>query len=202
MKHRNYQQQLGATAACTKRIVESTKGVGKKSIKEGTKDCFLSDSWFASNKVEETAMGVGSGLIGMVKTNIKVFCKYTIEKLTQDCPGGSYLVLRIKPMVPGYRPLIDIGYKYNAQEFLSFIVTYNTESTNNGITSLSNYPDQFTNFSIQPVARPLVMSKKTAVNEVDSHNKSRQSDLALEKQWVTQCGWLRLCTAVSMESGF
>ena len=36
------------------------------------------------------------------------------------------------------------------------------------------------------------------MNEVDSHNKSRQSDLALEKWWVTQCGWLQLCTTVAM----
>ena len=36
------------------------------------------------------------------------------------------------------------------------------------------------------------------MNEVDSHNKSRQSDLALEKWWVNQCGWLRLCTTISM----
>ena len=60
------------------------------------------------------------------------------------------------------------------------------------------YPEQFTNVSIRPVALPLVMSKKSAVNEVDSHNKSRQSGLALEKLWVIQCGWLRLCTTVSM----
>ena len=38
----------------------------------------------------------------------------------------------------------------------------------------------------------------SAVNEVDSHNKSRQYYLALEKWWVTQCGWLRLCTTVAM----
>ena len=49
-----------------------------------------------------------------------------------------------------------------------------------------------------PVARPLVMSNKYVVNEVDSHNKSRQYDLALKKWWVTQCGWLRLCTTVAM----
>ena len=28
--------------------------------------------------------------------------------------------------------------------------------------------------------------------------KSRQSDLALEKFWVTQCVWLQLCTTVAM----
>ena len=101
-------------------------------------------------------------------------------------------------MVPGDRPLIAIGYKYNVRKVLSFIVTYNTGSTNNGIPYLYNYPDQFTNVAIRPVAHPLVVSKKSAVNEVDSHNKSRQSDLALEKWWVTQCGWLWLCTTVAM----
>ena len=32
-------------------------------------------------------------------------------------------------MVPGVRPLIAIGYKYNAQEFLSFIDTYKAGNT-------------------------------------------------------------------------
>ena len=36
------------------------------------------------------------------------------------------------------------------------------------------------------------------VNEVESHNKSRQYDLALETFWATQYGWLRLCTTVAM----
>ena len=43
-------------------------------------------------------MGLGAELIGMVKTNTKGFCKETIGKLTKDWPGGSYLVLRSKPM--------------------------------------------------------------------------------------------------------
>ena len=104
-------------------------------------------------------MEFGVELIGMVKTNTKGFCKDTIEKLTKDWPGGSYLVLRSKSMVPGGRPLIDIGYKYNARKVLSFIVTDNAGSTKTGIPYLSKYPDQFTNVSIRPVARPVVMSK-------------------------------------------
>ena len=36
------------------------------------------------------------------------------------------------------------------------------------------------------------------MNEIESHNNSRQSDLALKKWWVTQCSWLRLCTTVAM----
>ena len=58
-------------------------------------------------------MNVGADMIGMIKTNTNLFCKDTIEKLTNNCPGGSYLMLRSKPMVTGGRPLISIGYKYN-----------------------------------------------------------------------------------------
>ena len=73
MKNSNYQKDLGATADCTKIMTEETKGVGHKSIKGGTKDCFLFDSWFASKKAEEYVVEVGSDLIGIVKTNTKGF---------------------------------------------------------------------------------------------------------------------------------
>ena len=92
----------------------------------------------------------------MVKTNTKGLFKETIGKLTKDCPGGSYLVLSSKSMVPRGRPPIVIGYKYNTRKFLSFIVTYNTVSTQVGIPYLSKYPDQFSNVDIRPVALPLV----------------------------------------------
>ena len=35
-------------------------------------------------------------------------------------------------------------------------------------------------------------------NEVDSHNKSKKSNLVLDKLLVTQCGWLWLFMTVSM----
>ena len=94
----------------------------------------------------------------MLNKNTKGLCRDTIEKLTKDWHGGSYPVLRRKPIVPGDRPLIAIGYKYNARKFLYFILTGNADSTQTGITYLSKYPDQFTNVSICPVAHTLVMS--------------------------------------------
>ena len=124
----------------------------------GSKDCFLFDSCFASKNSAEVAMEFGAKLIGMLKINTKGFCKDTIEKLTKDWPGGSYLVLRSKPMIPRGRPIISIGYKYNPLKVLYFIVTDNAGSTNTGIHYLSKYPDQFTNAAIHPVDRPLVMS--------------------------------------------
>ena len=66
-----------------------------------TKDCFIFDSWFSSKKSAEVAMEFGAELIGMVKTDSKVFCKETIVNLTKDWPGGSYLVLRSKHIIPG-----------------------------------------------------------------------------------------------------
>ena len=104
-------------------------------------------------------MEVGAELVGIFKTNTKGLCKETIENLTKDWPGGSYLVLMSKPMVPWGRPLIVIGYKYNAREFLSFIVTDNAGRTKAGLPYLSKYPDQFTNVAIRSVARLLVVSK-------------------------------------------
>ena len=102
-------------------------------------------------------------------------------------------------MVPGGRSIIDIRYKYNARKFLYFIVTDNSGITHEGLPYLSKYPDQFTNVSILLVDYPIVMSKFFgAVNEFDSHNISRQSELALDKLWVTQCGCLQLCTDVAM----
>ena len=117
---------------------------------------------------------MGAEFIGMVKTNTKGFCKETIEKLKKYWHGGSYFVLSSKHIVPGDRPLIAISYKYNVWKVLSFIVTDNSGSTQTGITYLPKYPAQFTNVAIRPVARPLIMSNCfSAVNEVDSNNKSR-----------------------------
>ena len=62
-------------------------------------------------------------------------------------------------MIPRVRPLIAIGYKYNAPNVISFIVTYNAGNTQAGLNCLSNFPDQFLNVSISAVANNLVLYK-------------------------------------------
>ena len=37
-----------------------------------------------------------------------------------------------------------------------------------------------------------------SVNEVESHKKPRQSDSALEKFCIPQCGWRKLCKTVAV----
>ena len=71
MNKSKYQKELGETSVCTNRMMEATKGIGQKFIKGGMKNCFLFDSWFASNKAAESVMEVGAEFIGMVKTNTK-----------------------------------------------------------------------------------------------------------------------------------
>ena len=57
----------------------------------------------------EGVMDVGADMVGMIKTNIKGLCKYTIKNLKKYWPGGFYLVLKRNYVVPGGRPLIAIG---------------------------------------------------------------------------------------------
>ena len=57
--------------ACTKRMMEATKGIGQRDITGATNNCFLFGSWFSSNNSAEAVMGVGAYMVGMVETNTK-----------------------------------------------------------------------------------------------------------------------------------
>ena len=113
MNNIKYHMNLGVRAAFTKVIMTATNKLGQSDMKGATKDCFLFNSCFYSIKLAEAAMDVGADMIGMVKTNIKVFFKENFDIMTDNWPGGSYLVLRSKPMVPVFRLIIAILYKYN-----------------------------------------------------------------------------------------
>ena len=55
--------------------MEATEGIGQRDRKGATKDFFIFDSWFSSNKLSEAVMEVCAKLIGMAKKNTKVFCR-------------------------------------------------------------------------------------------------------------------------------
>ena len=105
-----------------------------------------------SKEASEVAVSIGVDLIGMVITNAKGFCKAKIKVLIRDCPGRSYIVLSRKPMVPGERPLLAFGYKYNSWKVLLFFDTAGAGRTTLGIPYLLKYTDQCYNVSICPVA--------------------------------------------------
>ena len=89
-------------------------------------------------------------------------------------------MLKRKSTVTGDRLLISIGYKYDTRNVISSVATKDAGITKDGITYSSKYHVPCYNFSVRPIDRPLAVSKFfVSVNEVDSHNKSRKSDLAL-----------------------
>ena len=98
-----------------------------------------------------------------------------------DWPRGSYLVFNSHTNIPSKRTNIAIDHKYNYRKVLRFIYTEGDRITFPGVPYYIKFPDRFLNFSIFYVPRPYVLSKLCSViNDIDNHNNSRKSDIALE----------------------
>ena len=105
-------------------------------------------------------------------------------------------------MFPFGRPLLAIGYKYNSRKVIGFIATEGAGSTELGDPYLSCFHDIYYNVSVRPVVRPHFMGRNlNACNAIENQNRMRQSDLFLEKYWVTQSGYFRLATTVVLGMG-
>ena len=90
-----------------KRLAIATKGCGQLA----SNDTYFADSWFSSVKISEEMAAEGVNYCGPVKTIHKGFCLSMLEKLMKGWLGGSYLVLKSTPRIPGETPLLAIGYK-------------------------------------------------------------------------------------------
>ena len=98
----------------------------------------------------------------------------------KDCLGGSYLVLRSNPRVPGDITLMEILYKYNSRKVLGFIVTGGAGNTEPGDTYLSHFTDIYCNISVCPVVFPhLLFRYFNACNGIENQNRMRQYNLVL-----------------------
>lgn len=83
----------------------------------------------------------------------------------------------------------------NIATVLTFISTWNAGSTEAGEPYIARFPDEHGNMLEREVDRPELISDYFQDSDVvDSHNKSRQYDLALEKRWSTTDCWFRLIT--------
>ena len=110
-------------------------------------------------------------------------------------PGGSYLVMKSTPIFAGERSLLTIGYKYNSKKVLGCIATEGDVITEPGYSYLSSFPDIFSNVYFHSVVSHHLLGRCfNACNSIDNHNMMRQSDIALEKYWVTYSGYFRLAT--------
>ena len=116
--------------------------------------------------------------------------------------GGLYLVMKSTPIVIGGRPLLAICYRYNSRKVLGFIANEGDGSYAPGDLYLSIFPDIYSNVSVCPVVIPHLVGRYfNACFAIDNHNRMWQSDLALEKYWVTHGRYFRLATVVALVMG-
>ena len=209
MPKEKFAEEFGCTAACTLRLVEGTQYCGrnvserKDAVEAFKRELVLADAWFGSVKaaerikmlhVDEDGNPAGHEIIAAVKSNHSNYPKKEIEDLMDDFPSGSHLVFECKSPTTGVC-LVAIGYKYNARKVLCFVATKNAGSTQPGTPYIARFPDEYGNVSNRAVPRPKIVSKYFANSDkVDAHNHARQYQLALEKRWVTHCGWFRIDT--------
>ena len=177
-KTSEFQKYLGGTAACMKRLEMCTKGC----VQLTSTDTYFADSWFSSIKTAEEAMAAGVDYCGPAKTSQKGFCLDTLENLTNDWLGGSYLDLKSTPRVTCGIPLLVIGNKYNYRKVIVFIATEGGGNTEPGDPYLSCFPEIYSNVSVFPVVFPHLLGRYfNSYNTIDNQNMMWQSNLALDK---------------------
>ena len=91
MKTSELKIYIRGTTACIKRLSIATKGC----VQPTSNNTYFADSCLSSVKTSEEAMAVGVDYCGLAKMIRKGFCLATLEKLTGDWPGGSYIVMKI-----------------------------------------------------------------------------------------------------------
>ena len=97
---------------------------------------------------------------------------------------------------------MDNRYNYRHRKVIGFIDKEGDRSTEPGFPYLSQYPDNDSNVSIFPVLCPHAIGRYfSAWNAIENNDMIRKSDLALDKYWVTQSGYYRLATTVSLGMG-
>ena len=110
--------------------------------------------------------------------------------------------MKTTPRVPGGRPLMVMGYKYNQRRLLGFISTEGGRSTEPGDPYLSCLLDIYSIVSVIPVVIPRWIGRSfNACNAIYNQNRIRHSDIALEQYWLTQSGYFILETTVELGMG-
>ena len=144
----------------------------------------------------------GLDYCGLVNTIHKVIFLATSEKLVNEWPVGSHIVMNSTPRVPGNRPLMAIGYKYNSRKFLEFISTEGYGSTEPCDPYSSFFPDNYFNVYIPPTVLPCVLGRYfNSCNGIDNHNRMHQYELALDKYRVKQSDYFRLAPTLALGMG-
>jgi hypothetical protein len=185
MKTKRLNAELGTTAGCTVRAMESfPEATGIKG-----------DAWFGSVLCASELAVRGFQAVLQVKQNHGLYPKAIIEEALNNAPGGVSIIL--KGTAPNEQVLYAIGYKYSSKKVLFFVITSKAGSTTPGTPYEMKYTDPHGNVCTRLVERPKVISDFFAdSNKIDSHNQARQFELGLEKSWVTHDPYFRLATTL------
>ena len=163
-----------------------------------TPDTVVGDSWFSSMDLCEH---IDTNYIGVIKTNHSRYCKAFLLKTMKPWPGGSHLLLKTV-LNEGRRDekvVYALGYKYCKSKVLFFIFTEGAGHTEckPEYAYEATWKDDNLNTLTRKIARPHVCDLYFRnCNAIDVANQSRQSELALEKHWITQCGFFRVVTTL------
>ncbi len=190
MKSMTYNSTIGATAGCTLRLAKEALPI----VEGETPALIEGDAWFGSVRCAAALAQEGYKCVLQVKQNNGLFPKKFIKDALADAPGGVHIVLQ-----GTYQnvPLIAIGYRYSTRTTLSFVATKSAGSTRPGTPYEMKFNDDFGNVVVREVDRPDMISEFFKhSNTIDKHNQSRQSELALEKRWLTHDPYFRLLTTL------
>jgi hypothetical protein len=197
MKDGPYFRHYGATASCSIRMALATANCGQRQD-ANIRQLFYGDSWFASFKTAEAITDIcDAEFVGIVKTAHKGYPKAYLESKMQTWPPGTHLVMECQKNVSKY---YAIGYKYSNRKIICFIATEKAGHTLKGEAYCAKWVDNNNNVSFRYIDRPHLISQFFQhSNQVDKHNHARQSELAIEENVVTVCGYFRLyCTYLGM----
>lgn len=123
-----------------------------------------------------------------------LFPKEALDDALRGHPGGSHL--EMVTTIAGIK-FIAIGYKYNSKKALFFLAPEGAGATTDGEPYRTKWPDADGNIMTRNVVRLVLASRYfLSFNKVDKHNQLRQSELGLEKKWLTTDGWFRLFTTL------
>jgi len=200
------------TSACTTRLVKysSQKEMAFEEMKKEqeklgeTRDqeetnpfieTYLGDAWFGSiDTVISLWKNLKTNFIGVIKNSHNRYPKDYLTQKMKDWPAGSHLVLEAN--IEGVQ-VVAMGYKYCKKKVIHFVFNKGAATTKPGKPYEARWKDDYMNTQSHLIPRPSAASIYFEhSNMVDLFNQSCQHDLQLEKHWITQDGYFRLCTTL------
>lgn len=106
IKSAKFNEQMGATAGCTLRLLLNTI-----SLQEQHKHGVRGDAWFGSVNTANQVGLCGHESVFQVKQYHSLFPKDFIEEALKEAPGGVHIVL--KSTTSDEVNLVAVGYRYS-----------------------------------------------------------------------------------------